>query len=243
MNRFVRVLCEGPEDLSALRELAERQWAYRLPNGLHGSGAGGVRQWRGLASSGDEIMITVAGSRAQCASWPDLILQGSADRPYSHLGVSFDPNGELEPVWRKNMFEKVWQGAPLRSTPDGCYEVSVHPSGVAVPVVPLPWSAPGPPFAGLEDAHSLDRLVAQGCAMAYPELTPMVERWIGDLRGTSRPVDHKTAAALWRAILGPRTDLQGFAARVMGQDKRIWGAVAPLIQSSPLWNGLKTLLG
>jgi len=111
--RRLALLCEGPEDLVALREALLRQHGLVAVPGVAAPGAGGPRRSELRTPRGDTLLtIIVGGGRPDIhTKWVKEVRSSSPSDPYVKIAVSFDPDGDPESDWRRQVFEEAW-GAP-----------------------------------------------------------------------------------------------------------------------------------
>lgn len=238
MSRRILILCEGPADVAGLRELLSRRWGFDVLPATSLPAVGDVRR-QAMKSRREDLVLVVQAAKGRTAlpaAWTREVRANSPSEPYGALGVCFDPNGDSERRWRELLFEKAWS-EPLVPNADGDYQVN------SLPVVPLPWSSESPVCSGLEDWHSLDRIIVTAARVANPPLVSVVDQWIDQLRSLGREVSWKTAARLWHAVLFPDRNVPDVASQTFGQDAALWSAADPLLRGGTLWLGMSRLLG
>ncbi len=241
--RRVAILCEGPQDLEALRELLCRSYLMVPRRAISAGPSGGERKALLDSRTGDlSLELVVGGGRPGLhARWVKFARDMSPSEPYSRIGVSFDPNGDAEQDWRRLVFEEAWGDATIQKGPFGDYSAPVAALGTARPVdvVPLPWASESPLAYGLSDHQSLDRILAAAARQLHPEFDPCVEAYLQCAARNGRSPGWKEAAKSWEALLFPKG---GFAAQAFGQDPSLWSAAQSLLTATTMWSGLQRLL-
>ena len=244
MSRFV-LFCEGPEDLAALREVILRQFAFAkpvpsLPPPIPVL-VGELRRER-LVKADLSLDLIIAGDRERVGRLAaDLASYDSPQDPIARIGLSFDPNGSNEPLWRE-WLEGSLQA--LRLSRAG-WVYAAQPEGrTALEVVPLPWSWPGPVVYGLGDSHCLERVAVDLLGEASPVHHQRLGRWIDELRaepGATAPT-WKTAARLWNALALPDVAGAGFYAQVFGQNPATASVLGSKLAATDLGAALASFL-
>lgn len=242
------IICEGPEDLAALRELLIRQWGFE-PKRSWPPPAGEIRL-QPMARGEVDLDVRAAGSRSHLIShWPTFIRTSSESNTVRTLGLSFDPNGDAEQRWRRTVFEDPWGSPPMQRDGEDYLACRAEgPQGPMVRVVPLPWSSSAPDFDKLDATtdgvpkQCLERLLVAAANARDAQRGAMIARWLDELQQDAG-VSWKTAARLWHAVLFPEVGVADMATKAFGQDADLWSYLAPLLEASSLWSGLERMLG
>ena len=233
------LLCEGPEDLAALRETLKGRFGFLK---MTGDNLPRREQW----SRGDLTLelVAVEGKAQVVQKAVTITLADSAHDPIVRFGLSFDPNGQAEEKWR-SWLEEALRDLSLSRTG---WDYTARPAGrVPLEVHPIPWSWTGSPRYGLDDSHCLERIAVDVLATESSLQHERVARWMDELRaGAGVPPTWKTAARLWNALVLPEVSGAGFYSKVFGQraeTARLFGeklpttelgtALAKLLRSTP----------
>jgi hypothetical protein len=227
-----RILFEGPDDRSALRELLTRAFSA----GRRKVQPTSEKREELETPAGDVVELVLAGSRDQVLlRAADLSTYGSPSDPVVRVGLSFDPNGD--PDWRAWIERGLAGRSPVR-TMDGDWQL-VGPGGPVL-LVPLPWTG-GDLHYGLPDVQNLERVAVHALAQAHAAEHALVARWLGEARGSGRTPSWKAAVRLWNALLHPDVAGAGFFDKVFGQDRSLGGQVRADLAGTELWRGLTLL--
>lgn len=229
-----RIICEGPDDRSALRELLVRHFGLQVKRGT----APALEKVETLVprgQAGPAVEIVIAGSKEKVRAQAIASEQySSASDPIETLGLCFDPNGQSEAQWRSWLAAGL---APLtpQTAGDGWTVATV--AGRAR-LLPLPWFSPAPVRYALPDHHNLERVAIHALAEAYPSLAPAIARWVDELPGLGGTPSWKTALRLWNAVVHPDAAGASFLDKVCGQDHQTGLRVRALLDGTLLWRGL-----
>lgn len=236
-----RILCEGPDDRAALRELLTRGFEMKVRP--RASSPPDARVELVPKAGGDLLVeIVVAGSDEKVLARAVEAEQfGSPATPVEILGLCFDPNGRTqEEQWR------AWIEAglrPLNPQPVGDGWRVSGPLGAAS-VLPLPWQSPRAlPHYGLPDKHSLERIVIQALAEVHHDKHCAIADWtcrLSELKVDQRWV-WKSALRLWNALVHPDVSGAALFDQLCGQDHAVGGGVRAVLEGTPLWLGLSAI--
>lgn len=257
------VLCEGPDDLNALRAIAQhRRWAKPAPQGLAGAGqermvvlqADAVRveikvpsKARGAAGEGKSALARFVADELH-----DLRSQVSPsdESRVSLVSVVFDPDDEEVADFHAEIARAVREHARAWTLVDAAAPgiwTATREAGEVVDVRAVHWRAPGGVLDGLPDQANLERLLCAVLASAYPEDHARVAEWltqIGERRAAARrkPPTWKTAIHLWLATVYDKADEHNAASRFLHQQDECKPHVQPVLDQVGLLDDLRLLL-
>lgn len=226
------LFCEGPEDLAALREWLKRRGC--APGRGAGTGPVGEARKQSMTLGPHAFELRAVGGRPNLFKWP-LEIRGKTDPP-ARLALSFDPNGDGEPAWRRELFEKPWGPDLPPPSAGGSYLLA------GTEIIPVPWQADVPVEFGLPDKHCLERLLVASALAAHPELRAPVQTFLAAVKDTGRSASWKTAARTLHAALHPEVAIADLASKVFGQDTALWAKTQQLLAASPTERGLEAFL-
>jgi hypothetical protein len=232
------IFCEGPDDLNALRAVAQLlRWATPATGGQAGAGqervvvlqAGTARveikvpsKSRGATGEGKSAL-----ARAVAEALLELPSQiGPPDESHlSLLGVVFDPDDEQAGGFHAEIERTVHEHARAWTLAGGGAPGlwrAQREAGEEVLVRAVDWRAPGDVLDGLPDHRNLERLLCAVLAKAYPDDVAEVARWldeIGAARGRARrkPATWKAAIHVWLAAVYDKADELNAASRFLHQ--------------------------
>ncbi len=244
-KRFRAIVCEGPDDLAAIRALLLEDGCRKKPQLTAQAGASRAQRFE----IGDlEIQLESRNGKSGLAQHAiDLAQAGAGGRPDMIL-VSFDPDRDA-PAREFAFFEKAFgehTGAkgkvgPLDRNPAGARAFKMDRREVVL--LPAPWrSSSIERFAGLPDEHCLERVLIDGILQAG--VSEPVTRWARDattlLCALVPTHGYKRAFRLWNAALHP--DAGSFAARLLQADEHNHACLRAL-RSTPAATALSVLLG
>lgn len=258
------IFCEGPDDLNALRAIAQHlRWAQAPSRGAT-PGAGQARSMR-LQAGEAQIEIRVpsktggatgegksALARMVAAELDVLPPQMGArdESSVAVVGVVFDPDGETVTSFHAEVERAVrahaskWAlssaGAP------GVWRAQREASEV-VEVRAVDWRAPGGVVGGLPDHMNLERLLCAVLAAAYPGEVARIERWLAELGAVRKdagrkPPGWKAAIHLWLAAVYEKADDLNAASRFLHQQSECKPHVESILAQTGLLSDLRPLL-
>ncbi len=252
------VLCEGPEDIAAVRALADGHFGWDSSN----EGASPEKRFLSVGEEraynlvqSDVLTVELravpgAKSAALAAHFGDVLSNNFRDGQVEHVAVLFDPDTDTESAEFARLQEVIdakrgeWQVARQQTQAHVAqWSFERRPSD-RVTVHAIPWRCSGPLVDALEDAQNLERLECEILTKAFPGLTSVVARWINEMRDAHgcQPT-WKTAIHLWCALVEPKQSTATFAERVLHQ-QREWRAHAKdALSRTTLVDDLRPLLG
>jgi hypothetical protein len=255
------ILCEGPDDLNALRAVAQQQkWAQPARGASAGAGqerqialiAGDARidvkvpsQARGAPGEGKSALARTA-AQALHELAPQI---GPPDESHvSLLAVVFDP--DEKPVASFHLeIERAVQAHAAAWTLTGQAGLwqARRETGEAVEVRTVHWRAPGGVLDGLPDHVNLERLLCSVAAKAYPDDLTHVERWLGEVGDRRRaagrkPPGWKAAIHVWLAAVYEKADEDNAASRFLHQQDECKAHITGVLAETGLLDDLRPLL-
>jgi hypothetical protein len=222
------ILCEGPDDLTALRAIAMHAFGAQIDkqNARRGAGAGGEARKEALLTA--TARVEVIAGRSGKSALPKEIAADLAQLPpqiepqgeatVDKIAVVFDPDGDPEAAFHREIEKNVAaqaQGWTLAPKSPGAWTATREP-GEVVEVVAIPWRAPGGVVDGLPDFRNLERVLCEVLARAYQTEAEIVERWLTEIQ--SRKPGWKAAVHLWCALVEEKASEGNIAARVLHQN-------------------------
>jgi hypothetical protein len=259
------VFCEGPDDLNALRAIAQHlRWAQASSAGS-APGAGQARSARLLAGDVQvEIRVpsktggaTGEGKSALARMVADELhilppQVGPRDESSVALvGVVFDPDDEAVSSFHAEV-EKAVRLRAVKWTLIGVGAPGVwraqREAGELVEIRAVDWRAPGGVVDGLPDHMNLERLLCAVLAAAYPKDLEPIERWlaeIGEARTAAgrKPAGWKAAIHVWLAAVYEKADDLNAASRFLHQQSECKPHIEPILAQTGLLADLRSLLG
>jgi len=258
------ILCEGPDDLNALRAVAQiLRWARSPATGGPGAGqervvllqAGDARieikvpsKSRGAVGEGKSVLARTAAEMLR--ELPPQV--GSPDESYvSLVAVVFDPDekpaedfhAELERSVRTHSLAWTLTRAGTASTWRAQRE-----AGEEVEIRAVHWRAPGDVLDGLPDHTNLERLMCAVAAKAWPDEVEHVARWLGEINGRRqagqrKPATWKAAIHVWLAAVYDKADESNAASRFLHQQDECKPHIQSILDDVGLVADLRPLLG
>lgn len=221
------ILCEGPDDLTALREIGLHAFGAQLDRqgAQRGAGAGGEARKALLRTATARVEIVAGRSgksalpkeiAADLAQLPPQI-EPQGEATVDKIAVVFDPDGDPEATFHRDIEKNVAtqaKGWSLASKSPGAWTATREP-GEIVEVVAIPWRAPGGVVDGLPDFRNLERVLCAVLARAYQAEAEIVERWLTEIQ--SRKPGWKAALHLWCALVEEKASEVNIAAKVLHQ--------------------------
>ncbi|HEY3352325.1 MAG TPA: hypothetical protein VGQ83_03685 [Polyangia bacterium] len=246
------VLCEGPGDVAALREIA--LWVFHAEAQKRNAAAGAAgEEKRQLVRNGAALIELIAVANGKSGLGPTLVTTLKSlppgNRPddeaaVESVSVIFDPDtqspglfcAELSAAVAANASDWTLAGEP------GTW-VAHRAADEQVTIRAIHWRAPGAVVDGLPDTQTLERLLCFVAAQAYPEEALIVERWLGDLTTLGRKVGWKAALHLWCGLVEEKASETNAAAKFLHQNRTCAPLVRPIIEQVSLFNDLTPVLG
>ena len=244
-KRLRAIVCEGPDDLAAIRALLLEDGCRKKPQ-LPGPAA--VSRAQHFEIGDLEIQLESRNGKSGLADLAiDLAQGGAIGRPDMIL-VSFDPDGDA-PAREFAFFEKAFgehTGArgkvgPLDRNSAGARAFKMDRREVVL--LPAPWRSTSiERFAGLPDEHCLERVLIDGILEAdVPEsVTKWAKAVTTSLCALVPTHGYKRAFRLWNAALHP--DAESFVPRLLQANEHKHACLKAL-RSTPAATALSVLLG
>lgn len=264
MSRRV-IFCEGPDDLNALRAIAQcLDWAKPVRSGP-GAGAGQQRKIE-LDAGGERVEIIVpsksrdatgegksALARAVATTLIGLPPQaGERDEDrVSVVAAVFDPDEGQPGDFHAELLRALRDHADTWTVADasapGMWRAT-RDAGEWVDVRAVHWRATGEPLDGLPDHSNLDRLLCAVAAKAYPDDVAHAARWLGEINQRRhdmrrKPATWKAAVHVWLAAVYDKADELNAASRLLHQQPECRPHVEGLLAAVGLVDALRPLLG
>lgn len=251
-----RILCEGPEDIAALREIATRHFGAKPERGGGPSGAGQERAVTLTLANGSKVMASTAkGAKSALApalaefleGLPPLAGDPSPDR-YSRVLVLFDPDADSIGTFCDGLEDAVritkWTLHPLTSGRPGRGWWARRDPGERLLVEARAWSTTGDVLDGLADEQNLERVLCQVLARAYPDDVEWVAARLDEIRQRRDKVPRwKAAVHLWCALVDDKADELSAPARFLGQHKACKPHVRDVLETGGVLRDLRGVLG
>ena len=235
------IVVEGPDDLSALREIFQRLLGGQVAPITHSEKyRGSLLVWpRDDASNEREVRILVAGSRDQVplVAREQLIGTATAASPNSYLGLCIDPNGQDHA--QLQAWLKAGMQAPSIGQTETVDGLECVIGSRSVQVVYLLWDL-GSLFDRLSDERNLERVAVEILQKTQPQEGAMVDGFLQTLQAQGMKTTWKTAFRLWAAIRYPD---KGAMDQVFGQDNGVRAAVSEVLATSVLFRRLSLFAG
>ena len=263
MTRRV-VLCEGPDDLNALRAIAQHlRWSEPARAGVAGAGHERV-VW--LRTGDVRIEITVPSkSRGASGEGKSALAQGVAEAlrelpsqigppdesTLSLASVVFDPDDQPVSAFHVEIERAIRERATTWSlAPGGAPGLwsATREAGETVEVRAVHWRAPGEQLDGLPDHENLERLLCAVLAKAYPDDRDHMARWLTEMGERRRSAGRKAASwkaaiHVWLACVYDKADELNAASRFLHQQAECKPHITPLLTDTGLLADLRPLLG
>jgi hypothetical protein len=258
------ILSEGPDDMAALRAVAQlTRWAVPVPDTTASIGAGQERTLRLRAGQAD-IRVSVPSKTSGAAGEGKTALARSIaenlhalrsqvspeDESYvSLMAVVFDPDDEPASRFHDQIMRAIQQHAPAwtlseTGTP-GVWRALRGTEGIDIRAVH--WRAAGPVLDGLPDEMNLERVLCAVLAKAYPDDKDHVARFLAEIGERQRaagrkPARWKAAVHVWLALVYEKADEFSAPARVLHQQDACKAHVQPALAETGLLEDLRPLL-
>lgn len=245
------VLCEGPEDVTAIREIATLLFDAKVQRTPTAGAAGQPRQLF-LSVQGCDVEIT-AGRRGKSGLPEELATKllglsvddlGTAPNALQQITVLFDPDEEPLDRMYTRLVDRIAAEArswKLEGQPGDW--IARRNASETVVVRAVHWRSPGSVVDGLPDCQNLERLVCYVAAKAYPQEAKIVERWLGEIHATEKKPCWKAAVHLWCALVEHKSDERNAAARFLHQNDTCRPHVREAIREVSLFKDLSQALG
>lgn len=253
------VLVEGPDDLAALRELAER--LFHVTKAEQPPKPGASRKTIFQTSAGVRIEISVGLNakdglpKAVATAIRGLPPQMPGDEARTDkIAVLYDPDDDAPGAFEARVDKELNASLPLWAIQRSNFSCWNLRRGQEEPVELslIAWKANGPVLDGLPDQQNLERLISQIMVLAYPNERTRIEGWLSDIQElrrrltSSKAPKWKAAVLLWAALVDDQVTADaGMASRFFGQHTHGLGGdffkdyVEPCIQASGLGKALE----
>jgi hypothetical protein len=246
------VLCEGPTDIAALREIGLSLFGAQVQRASPSAGAAGERRKLVLLIQGSEVEITAVEraksglAEALATKLHGLPVENSSDDPNAleRITVLFDPDDETPDKMYALLaaevaaIAKAWR---LDGSPGDW--VARRNGNQAVILRALHWRSPGDVVDGLPDSQNLERLLCHVTAAAYPTEAKTVERWLGEISEARKKPSWKAALHLWCALVEPKAGESNAAARFLHQNQTCRPHARAAIEQVSLFKDLSKAFG
>lgn len=258
------IFCEGPDDMAALRAVAQLLgWAAPAPAAAP-SGAGQSRvmtllagstvievgvpsRARGATGEGKSTLAaTLADNLAALRSQPNAADESAVSLLAAVFDPDDDPPGRFCAEVERTMRERAVAWALAETDAPGVW-CARRGTSEQVEIRAVHWRAPGEVLGGLLDHANLERLLCAVLAKAYPEDNDHVARWLREIAERQRAAGRKLAgwkAAIhvWSAVVYEKADENSAAARFLHQHKACRPHVEPTLQETGLLDDLRPLI-
>jgi hypothetical protein len=246
------VLCEGPADIAALREIGISLFGAQVQRTPLSAGAAGETRKLLLTVQGSQVEITAV-ERAKsglpgalATKLHGLPFENSSDDrdALERITVLFDPDAESPDKMHASLADAVSASAQawkLDGSPGDW--VAHRDASQAVILRAVHWRSPGDVVDGLPDRQNLERLLCHVTAVAHPNEAKMVERWLSEISEAGRKPGWKAALHLWCALVEPKTDESNAPARFLHQNQTCRPHARVAIEQVSLFKDLSLALG
>jgi len=206
------VLCEGPADIVALREIGLSLFGAEVQRNPPSAGPAGETRKLFLTIQGGDVEITaveraksgLAGALA--TKLHGLPVDNRSDDPNAleRITVLFDPDDEPTEKLCARLADQVAANAKAWKL-DGTSGDWIARRGASHDVIvrAVHWRSPGDVVGGLPNLQNLERLLCHVAALAYPTEAGMVERWLGEISKAGKKPSWKTACTSGVRWLNP----------------------------------------
>jgi hypothetical protein len=247
------VLCEGPDDLTALREIALFIFHGRIEKHVMVSGAGEARKIDLRAGTVAVEIISSNGKRKLPGLAATTLMTLPAqmgppdDAKVKRIALVFDPDESLVSAFHNDIVQAIVRQATawtLTSVAPGAWIARRSP-GERVQLLAIGWKAPGGVVDGLADHQNLDRLLCAMAAKAYPVEAQIVERWLNEVNGARQPENRakwKAALHLYCALVEEKASELSAPARFLHQNAMCKPHVRMILEQGGLLKALRPLL-
>ena len=235
------ILCEGVDDLAALREVIARDCRRTGAGRSDRFRKGDIRSFQFLDGDRPPVhLVSVDGKGKFPERLSFFIANPSLDDPFDVIGVCFDPDSQTKmqaSAWIRK--KCIPQGAETSKTEHG-FRVTLDER--VTEVVPLPWCL-GEVFDQLEDERNIERVALSILQDGAESESKLIDELLTHLRENQVETSWKTAIKLWNAVRLPASDGPGFLAQVFGQDDCLRASKNSLLEGTPLLASLKYICG
>jgi hypothetical protein len=246
------VLCEGPSDIAALREIAILLFGAKVQRNPPSAGPAGEARKLLLAIQANEVEITAV-ERAK-SGLPEALatkllglpVEDRATDPHAleRITVLFDPDDESPDKMYAHLADQVSAEAKawkLEGKPGDW--VARRNANESLALHAVAWRSPGDVVDGLPPYQNLERLICHIAASAYPEQAKIVERWLGEIPPNGKKPSWKAALHLWCALVEPKADESNAAAKFLHQNAACQPHVRAAMEQVSLFKDLSLALG
>lgn len=229
------ILCEGPEDVAAVREIATRFFGAKKDSARGGLSPGAGREERlrtprqalirltavpnAKSALPEQLAAALSGMPPQTGAW--------GDERVRRLVVLYDPDeeGELRFVGRLGDALRTkaadWTIQGLSSQRGGAW--LMRRADAKILVRALAWRADGDDHRDLPRVQNLERVLCRVLGLAYPAEVEIIDRWLAEIgrwRGSDpkrRAMKWKASIHLWSALVADHATMQGAPDQFLGQ--------------------------
>lgn len=245
------VLCEGPDDLAALREISTFVFKTKPRRTAASASPGGQPRRMSLDCQSGSVVDIVSGAAKN--GLPKLLADQLASMvPYSDgepewstdIGIVFDPDNEAPesgfiPSLAAAISESAsgWTVSERLANQDW---IATRSTEERVRLHPIPWRGTGAPLDSLGNEQSLERLLCSMAAKAYPDQVALVARWLDEFPSGSKK-SWKGAVHLWCALVESDQNEATAPARFLHQNRLCKPHVVEMLESLGLTKELAPL--
>ena len=245
------VLCEGPADIAALREIGISFFGAKPLPIPRSAGAAGENRKLLLLIEGSEVEITAVQRaksglpEALATKLHGLPVENSSDDPNAleRITVLFDPDDEPADKMYAKLADEVAATAKAWKLDGDPGDWVARRSVQTVILRAVPWRSPGNVVDSLPDWQNLERLLCHVAAVAYPTEAKIVERWLGEISEAGKKPVWKAALHLWCALVEPKADESNAAAQFLHQNQTCRPHARAAIEQVSLLKDLSIALG
>src|SRR5262245_49361629 len=201
------IFCEGPDDLNALRAVAQvLRWAQ--PVRAAGAGAGLEREM--VLRAGDALIKVGVPSKARGAAGEGksalarsvadnlgalrMQVDAADESSVSLVAAVYDPDDQSAADFHTELRQAIRDHAPAWTLAElgtpGVWRAR-REAGEEVYVRAVHWRAPGSILDGLPDHSNLERLLCAVVAKAHPEEKEHVARWLTEIGEVRQKANRK----------------------------------------------------
>lgn len=234
------IVCEGIDDLRAIRGIAQRCYGYTRWMGEAGRFRG---QSEVLRVEGEDRVVEIANGRDRLrAAREARELLRESDGHIGAVGLLIDPDKDNDASLRAFVDAEALHELEWRPDASLAHVVHVESAfGETTPFTWLGWDTPRS-FDGLpDDVRMLERTAIAILQDARPDDAGLVLQLLQALQDAGRATSWKTAHRLFNAVMKPATEV-GFVDQVFGQDKRTRTHLPAVLAETVLGERLRWLL-
>jgi hypothetical protein len=246
-------ICEGPDDLAALRELFILIYeATVIKTGKPLPAAGEARSQMLRVKDQEIELIASPGAKSGLGDMAALLLEGAPRGDWTTdpaaikwVCVVYDPDEQDENAYCAELSAAIERRARswnVRQVSTGEWTAERGPFE-RVLIRAIPWRGPGPVADSLADKQSLDRLLCAVAARAFPDDALMVNKWLMELNTLGKNPGWKAALHLWCALVEEKASELNAPVRFLHQNPTCKPHVRGIVEEVSLLNDLTSLLG